>query len=261
MVAGVFIGFWYLVSGAILNSDIRFILPLPHDVISKGIFDWSSFEQTLRGLGETAKVTLLGFGIAISLGIFIAVLMSQARWIERTLFPYAIILQAVPIVAIVPLIGLWTGYEFKSKVIVTVIIAIFPIITNTLFGLRSVGKEMYDLFKLHTRPKSFRARCLRLTKLQFHTAIPSIFVGLRISAGLAVVGTIVGEFFFRAGTAKGLGRLIREIYKPASGLGPEFYTAIIITCIFGVSIFWAVGLGQKYFTRHLNDAAHLQLNN
>ncbi len=246
-------GVWYLVTLVILDPEIYFILPTPHVVIRDGIFDWDSLTRTLQSLWETARVTLVGFGLAILLGVFVATLMSQARWIERTLFPYAVVLQAVPIVAIVPLIGLWAGFEFRSKVIVTVIISIFPIITNTLFGLRSVSKEMYDLFNLHTEPSTFKTRITRLKKLNSHAAVPAFFAGLRISAGLAVVGTIVGEFFFRAGTATGLGRLILEIYRPQAGMGPEFYTAIFITCLLGVSIFWFTGLVSTYFTRHLHQ--------
>lgn len=247
---GLFVGFWYLVALVFIPDRVSFLLPPPHEVLQEGVLEADAFKQTLTGLWESAQIALWGFGFAIILGIGIAILMSQARWIERTLFPYAVTIQAVPIVAIVPLVGLWFGYETTSKIIVTIIISIFPIITNTLFGLLSIDTGVNDLFRLHSSTNRAQARFHRITKLQFKNAIPSIFVGLKISAGLAVVGTIVAEFFFRAGAAKGLGRLIIETYKPQSGKAPELYTAIIITCLLGLALFWLVGFCEKYFTKN-----------
>ncbi len=251
IIFALFIGFWYLVSLVILSSRIQFILPPPHEVLTEGIFNYDAIRPTLIGLWETARVTLLGFAIAIILGIGLAILMSQARFFERMIFPYAVTLQAVPIVAIAPLIALWAGYGLKSKIIVTIIIAIFPIITNTLFGLRSVSSEMNDLFRLHVSTQGIRARFQKISKLQFRAAVPSMFAGLRIAAGLALIGTIVAEFFFKGTKAEGLGKLISDKYVPASGFGPELYTAIIITCLLGLALFWLVGRIGKYFTRYL----------
>ena len=140
-----------------------------------------------------------------------AVVMSQAAWIERSLFPYAVVLQCIPILALVPLIGILFGYNFQARVIVTILIALFPMVSMTLFGLQSVAKQQRELFQLQGV-----SRATLLRKLQFPAALPSIFVGLRTSAGLAVVGAVVGDQFFQRGNP-GLGVLIQVYASRAPG--------------------------------------------
>ena len=152
---------------------------------------------------------MVGLAIAIVLGMLFAILMSQAKWVERSLFPYAVVLQTIPILALVPLIGFWFEFNFRSRVIVCVLIAIFPIINNTLFGLLSADQGQHDLFTLHDS-----SRFTRLWRLQLPAGMPAIFSGFRISAGLAVIGAIVGDFFFRQGDP-GIGKLI-DNYSRAS---------------------------------------------
>ena len=159
--------------------------------------------------------------------------MSQARWIERSLFPYAVILQCIPILALVPLIGFWFGFDFPARVIVCVMISLFPIVSNTLFGLQSVDKGQRELFQLQKA-----SRWTVLQKLEFPAALPAIFAGMRISAGLAVVGAIVGDFFFRRGEP-GLGSLISNYQSRVQG--PELFAAIIVASLFGVVVFLIFG--------------------
>jgi NitT/TauT family transport system permease protein len=160
--------------------------------------------------------------------------MSQAEAIERSIYPYAVVLQTIPILAIVPLIGFAFGFTFRSRVLVCVLIALFPIITNTLFGLLSADHGQHDLFTLHGA-----GRWKRLWKLQFPGALPSIFTGLRISAGLSVIGAVVGDFFFLQGQP-GLGALI-NLYS--NRLEPDqLYAAVIVASLFGVLTFALVGL-------------------
>lgn len=242
--AGGFLGFWYIASYYVIPSASSFILPPPHEVVNGGIFTWNNFEKILKGLEATTKVTVTGLAIAILLGVFLAVLMSQARWIDRTLFPYAVALQAVPIVAIVPILILWWGSGFQSKVVVTIIISIFPVISNTLFGLRSADERLHDIFTMNDA-----SRLRRLIKLSFPAALPAFFAGLRISAGLGVVGAVVGEFFFRQGTVAGLGRLVSEEFNLGSGQGPQLYTAIVFCCVLGLVLFWFAGLAGRLTTR------------
>ena len=135
----------------------------------------------------------------------------------------------VPILAIVPLISFWWGTGQTSRVVVCIIIALFPIIVNTLFGLQSAEKGMHDLFTLH-----HVSRTTRLRKLMFPAALPALFAGLRISAGLSVVGAIVGDFFFGRGEV-GLGQLIKRF---ASRLqGEELLTSVILSAGLGVAVF------------------------
>src|SRR5205085_10957858 len=111
------------------------------------------------------------------------ILMSQANWLERSIYPYGVVLQTIPRLALVPLFGFWFGFGFGSRVLVCVLIGLFPIIANTLFGLRSVDQGHLDLFALHRA-----GRLVRLVKLHLPAALPAIFTDLRISAGLSVIG-------------------------------------------------------------------------
>lgn len=241
-VFGLFIGFWYFMSYVGMSEGRRFLVPAPHVVLNRSFFGIGSAAETtpavrstmFKGLLLSAQVAAVGLAIAIVLGTALAVLMSRARWIERSLYPYAVALQAIPILAFVPLIGSFFDFNFKSRVIVCVIIALFPIIANTLFGLVSVDAGMHDLFTLHGA--SGRDRLLRL---QFPAALPSIFTGLRISAGLSVIGAIVGDFFFRQGDA-GIGRLI-DVYR-ARNQTPEMFGAVILSALLGIAVFWLFGL-------------------
>jgi NitT/TauT family transport system permease protein len=227
-----FIGVWYLISG--LLGKKNFLLPPPHDVITKGFLDADTRSDILTALGRSAEVALVGLAIAIVIGVVWAIAMSQARWIERSLFPYAVILQCIPILALVPLIGFWFGFEFFSRVVVCVMIALFPMVSNTLFGLQSVDRSQRELFKLQ-----HASRWTILTKLELPTALPAIFAGMRISAGLAVVGAIVGDFFFRRGTP-GIGALLSNYTSRLQGA--ELLAAIIVASLFGVAIFAVFGL-------------------
>jgi NitT/TauT family transport system permease protein len=163
--------------------------------------------------------------------------MSQARWVETTLYPYAVALQSVPILAIVPLIAFALGYGFGSRILVVVLIALFPIITNTLFGLQSVSPQMRDLFKI-----THSSRWTTLRRLEFPAALPAIFTGLRISAGMAVVGAIVADFFFRRGQS-GIGLAI-DTYRNLLD-GEMLYGAIILASALGLVVFWLFGLLSK----------------
>ena len=249
VVAAGVIGVWYLFTYFVLDRDQRFFLPPPHQVVDVGFLTWDNLEQVLLGLWRTTQVTLVGLLLAIVGGMAIAVVMSQARWIERSVFPYAVAVQAVPIVAISPLIGLWWGWDFSSQVVVTIIISIFPIITNTLFGLRSVEPNMHDLLTLH-----HASRLTRLRKLQLPAALPAIFTGFRISAGLAVVGAIVGEFFFKGGSygSEGLGQLLFLFQNQLSG--SKLVAGIVFSSLLGVVLFWFFGWAARRLTSHWYSA-------
>lgn len=244
---GVFVGIWYFVSYVVLPARVEYILPPPHEVVKVGVLTWNNFKTILEGLWGTSQVVLIGLAISTTLGTLTAVLMSQARWIERTLYPYAVALQAIPIVAIVPLIGVFWDYGFNSRVLVAIIISIFPIISNTVFGLRSAEPNLHDLMTLNGA-----GRLKRLWKLQFPSALPAFFAGLRISAGLGVVGTIVGEFFFSRGDIKGLGRLITKAWQ-VQAHAPQIYTAIFFCCALGIVLFWFAGGTGRLATRHWQE--------
>ena len=233
VVLAIVLGVWLLFSYALLDPDRRFLLPPPQRVVRVGFLDWSNLREILVALWATTRVALTGLAIATALGVVLAVAMSQAAWVERSLYPYAVVLQTVPILALVPLIGFWFGFNFASRVIVCVLIAAFPVITNSLFGLKSVDQAHHDLFTLYGA-----GRLTRLWKLELPSALPAVFTGLRISAGLSVIGAIVGEFFFRQGFV-GIGRLL-DVYR--STLESEkLFTAIFFSSMLGLSVFWVFG--------------------
>jgi NitT/TauT family transport system permease protein len=228
------IGFWYLEAAHYAHRGLGFLVPYPHQVWTLGFENSQSRAQISSALGHSVEVVFTGLAIAIVIGISWAILMSQTKWAEQALFPYAVVLQCIPILALVPLIGALEGYSFKARVIVTAMIALFPMVSNTLFGLQSVDKGQRELFKL-----SGAGRLTVLRKLKLPAAMPSIFVGLRTSAGLAVIGAIVGDQFFQRGTP-GLGVLI-EVDNTRL-LGPQMWAAILTASILGVVIFLIFGL-------------------
>jgi NitT/TauT family transport system permease protein len=233
----ILIGIWYYISYVILTPERRFLLEPPHKVLKVGFLEWDNFSEILVGLWSSTQVAAIGLGIAIVLGFSVAILMSQAKPIERGVFPYMVMLQAIPILAIVPLIGFWFGFGFKSRVVVCVIISLFPIIVNTLFGLQSAKQGTHNLFTLH-----HAGRLTRLRWLTFPNALPAIFAGLRISAGLSVIGAIVGDFFFAQGEA-GIGQLLKRY---ASFLqGEQLLAAVFMSSALGVTVFLLFGWIQQ----------------
>ncbi len=248
LVMGVLIlGLWYFISYGMLDDRRRFLLRPPHSVLTVGFLDWGNFSEILQALWATTKVAMIGLGISIVLGMTIAVVMSQSKLFERALYPYMVTLQAIPILAIAPLIGFWFGTATTGRLIVCVIISLFPIIVNTLFGLQSAERGMHDLFTLHGA-----GRATRLRKLQFPAASPAIFAGLRIAAGLSVIGAIVGDFIFGRGEA-GIGQALK---KYANNLDGELLlAAVIMSSVLGVSVFLFFGWIQNLAIGKWYDSA------
>lgn len=228
---------WYALALYLEGIGRTTLLPTPHRIVIDSFFPQDGgapiTAALLRATWLSISVALIGLAISIVIGIVWAVLMTQARWVERSLFPYAVILQCVPILALVPLIGTTLGYSFESRILVCVLISLFPMVSNTLFGLQAVERSQRELFKLQNA-----SRWTVLTKLQFPGAMPAIFAGMRISAGLAVVGAIVGDFFFRRGQP-GLGILINNYASRVQT--PELFAAIITAALLGVAIFLIFG--------------------
>jgi NitT/TauT family transport system permease protein len=220
---------WYAVSYLLLTEQRRFLLPPPHQVFAETLGNPQVIVPMLDALAQTTMVALVGLAIAVAIGMGWAILMSQSHLAERVLYPYAVILQTIPILALTPLIGIWMGYGIPARIVVCVIIAVFPMISNTLFGLQSADASAHDFFTLKKA-----TRWQRLTKLQLPAAIPAIFTGLRNAAGLSVIGAIVGDFFFQQGS-QGIGGLLRT-YTLRLNMEPLFL-AIILTALFGVVVF------------------------
>ena len=232
-----FVGIWYLLSYGLLEPRRRFLLRPPHEVVQVGFLDWDNFSDILESLWSSTKVAMIGLAIAICIGLILAIMMSQAKIVERAIFPFMVTLQSIPILAIVPLIAFWFGTGQRSRVVVCVIISLFPIIVNTLFGLQSADRGLHDLLTLHHAD-----RVTRMRKLMFPAALPAVFAGLRISAGLSVIGAIVGDFFFGRGDA-GIGQLLRRYANQLAG--EELLAAVIMSSALGVTVFLSFGWLQQ----------------
>jgi NitT/TauT family transport system permease protein len=229
---------WYLVSYHVLRPERRFLLPPPHEVIDEGVLHAETRGDILSSLWVSTRVALIGLAIAFVLGSALAILMSQAKWIERSLYPYAVFLQTVPILALVPLLGFWFGFGNSSRITVCVIISIFPLIINPLQGLLGADRGLHDLLTM-----GGASRVTRLAKLQIPSALPQVFTGLQTAAGLSVVGAVVGDFYFGRGEI-GLGLLLSRYSSRLQS--QELLATVFVACLLGVVVFWAFGaLGRR----------------
>jgi NitT/TauT family transport system permease protein len=248
---GLVIGAWYLIAYGFMNEARRnVVLPAPHTVVQDGLLVWDDkrgVRPIFDALLVTGRVALFGLAISIVLGISIAIVMNLSRGLERALFPYAVMIQTLPILALVPIMQLWFGFGLRSRLLATVLIAIFPVITNTFFGLQSADRQHHDLFTLNKA-----GRWTRLWKMELPGAMPAVFAGLRIAAGGAVIGAIVGDFFFKRGQI-GIGRLIDNYAKDLRL--PELFVAAIMSSLFGIAVFLFFGWLSHRVLRNWHDSA------
>lgn len=224
-----------------------YLLPGPIRVLQALVQEWNDLFPALL---ITLQITLTAFGAAIASGLLIAILFAQSKWIERSFFPYAVVLQTTPIVAIAPLIIIWLkNNTFAALVVCAWIIALFPIISNTTIGLNSADHNLLDLFKLY---KASRWQTLRYLRLP--SAMPYFLGGLRISGGLALIGAVVAEFV--AGTGGARSGIAYQILMSSYNLQiPRMFAALLMTTILGVLIFVALTLLSDFALRHWHESA------
>jgi NitT/TauT family transport system permease protein len=205
-----------------------FLLPKPSDIAAKLASDW----PTLFGaLGMTLRVAVQAFAASIILGTLVAFLFVQSRLIEKSLLPYAVLLQVTPIVAIAPLIVILVKNTQAALTVCATVVAIFPIISNTTLGLRSVDPGLINLFRMNRA-----GRLQTLLRLRIPSALPYFFGGLRISSGLALIGAVVGEFV--AGTGGRSSGLAYEILQSGFQLDiPRMFAALLLITLAGIVLF------------------------
>jgi NitT/TauT family transport system permease protein len=193
----------------------------------------------LPALARTAGAALSGLALATIFGILSAVVLSTARWVERAFYPYAIFFQIVPIVAVAPLFVIWFGYGPRAVVAAAFVVSVFPVIANTLTGIQSVHPALRELFRLY---RAGRMACL--WKLELPSALPFMLSGLRIAAGLAVIGAIVGEFVAGGGIGN-------EVLAAMRGQKTDVvFAAILYASGLGLVLFGAVSGLSHVLLRH-----------
>jgi NitT/TauT family transport system permease protein len=225
------------------------LLPSP---IAVGQALWTQRAVLVRATLVTGAAALVGLLSSIVVGAMVAVLFSQSAKLRSALYPYVIFLQTVPIVAIAPLLIIWSGNNFRTIVLVSVIISIFPIVSNTTAGLMSINENLRDLFRLNGA-----TRWQTLVKLRIPAAVSHLVLGTRISCGLAVIGAIVGEFFVgNSGAYDGLGTVMTQWQgrQDTSAL----MAAVLASTLLGVFFFGAVNLASRTFLRRWTMAANLE---
>jgi len=196
----------------------------------------------------TLRITGLALALAVVLGVALAFLFVQSRALEVSLFPYAILLQVTPIVAIAPLIIIWVKDPLAALVICATIVAIFPIISSTTLGLRSVDADLAALFRLYGA-----SRWDTLMRLRIPSALPYFFAGLRVSGGLALIGAVVAEFV--AGTGGTASGLAYQILLAGLQLNiPRLFAALLLITLTGVAIFTLVSALARVSLRHWHES-------
>jgi NitT/TauT family transport system permease protein len=225
----------------------QFLLPAPSAILTALISD---FPSLMASLWTTLSITLMAFALAVVSGVALAVLFSQSRIVETMLYPYAVVLQVTPVVAIAPLIVIWVGYERidLALLILAWIVAFFPILSNTTLGLRSADHNLIDLFKLHGA-----SDWQILTRLKLPSALPYLLSGMKTSGGLALIGTVVAEYGAGSGTATGLAWRILEAGNRLQI--PRMFAALLLLAALGIAIFFALTLLEYLCLRNWHESA------
>jgi NitT/TauT family transport system permease protein len=214
----------------------KFILPAPSAV----------FRETLDRAGElplhtwiTLYETLLGFVVAVVIGVVLALLINYSPILQHTLFPLLVVTQAVPKVALAPLLLLWLGYGDAPKVLVAFLVSFFPIVVNVAAGLKAVEPEVIDLSRSLSASEwqTFR-------KVRFPSALPYFFSGLKVAITLSLIGAVIGEF---VGADKGLGYMI--VVSSAHVNTSLAFGAIFLLSVMGIVLFFAVEVAERFFCR------------
>jgi NitT/TauT family transport system permease protein len=240
----VVLGLWEL--GVRWHDTPHYILPGPVLVARTLVADWHTLYPSLL---VTLRVTFSALAVAVVGGVGLAVLFTLSRWIELSLFPFAVILQVTPIIAIAPLILIYVENTHLALLICAWIVAFFPILSNTTLGLNSADHNLVDLFRLY---KASRWQMLRFLRLP--SAMPYFLGGLRIAGGLALIGAIVAEFAAgTAGTGSGLAyRILEASYRLNI---PRMFAALFLISMAGILIFLALTLLSHLLLRKWHESA------
>jgi NitT/TauT family transport system permease protein len=204
----------------------------------------------LESLTITAEESAGGLLASVVVGVLVALLFAQWHWVRRMFYPYTLLLQTVPIIAIAPLILMWVGGGTAAVTLIAFIISVAPVIANTTQGLISVEENLVHLFLMYNAS----SRQI-LLKLRLPHALPSLFVGIRIASGIAVIGAITGELY--AGSSRvGVGGLGYSILYASSQLQTDYLFALVLAAtVLGFSFFFLVMFLEWYFLHRWHESA------
>ncbi|MBP1996363.1 NitT/TauT family transport system permease protein [Paenibacillus eucommiae] len=230
----VFVGIWQF--GVSLLNLPPYLLPKPTDIMKAAVENRSLL---LSAVMTTAMESILGFVLSVVLGVSGAILLAASKTIERGIYPYAVILQTIPIVAIAPIIVIWLGSGLNAIVAITFLIGFFPMLSNSLIGLNSTEQNLKNLFQLYSA-----SRWQTMWRLRIPAALPYVVAGLKISCTLAVIGAIVGEYI--AGIGGGKGGLGFSITNAALRLQiPYLFACGLAASALGIAFFLLINALSK----------------
>lgn len=228
----IFLGAWESIARGLRVP--AYLLPPPSAV---GAAFRAHAGDLVSAAAVTGRAALLGFALSALLGVLVAVVLGSSRLLSRALYPYTVFLQTVPIIAVAPLLVIWFDPGLRAVAASALIVSIFPVIANTFAGLRAVDPALRDLFRLYGA-----SRLATLLKLELPAALPSIVTGLRIAAGLAVIGTIAGEWVAGfAEDAAGLGVKVLAAHRQLQT--DLLFAAVLSASVLGLLMFGMVNLG------------------
>ena len=229
-----------------------YVLPGPLVIGQTLVSDWPTLSKALLTTLEIAIAALSG---AVLAGVVLSVLFTQSRWLEMSLFPYAVVLQVTPIVAIAPLIIIWTNNNIPLSLFICAwIVAFFPILSNTILGLNSVDHNLINLFQMYGASRAQTLRYLRLP-----AALPYFLGGLKISGGLALIGAVVAEFV--AGTGGSASGLAYTILEAGFQLKiPRMFAALFLISACGIAIFLITSWVSHMLLRRWHESAFVREN-
>jgi NitT/TauT family transport system permease protein len=224
----------------------RYILPAPTEVAATMVGDWPILSAAL---GVTLTITFAALAAALVGGVALAILFIQSRWLELAFYPYAVVLQVTPIVAIAPLIIIYAPSTESVLLICAFIVAFFPILSNMTQGLKSTDHNLLNLFELYGA-----SRWQSLLHLRIPASLPYFATGLRIGGGLALIGSVVAEF--AAGSAGAQSGLAFRILEAGRRLNvPRLFAALILITLTGLAIFALTSLVSHLLLRRWHESA------
>jgi NitT/TauT family transport system permease protein len=208
------------------------------------------YPSLLTALSITAEEAAGGLIASTAIGVVVALIFAQSRWVRKMLYPYTLLLQTVPVIAIAPLIIMWVGAGTAAVTLIAFIISLAPIIANTTQGLISVEENLVHLFLMHNA-----SRAQLLFKLRLPHSVPALFVGVRIASGIAVIGAIIGELY--AGSSRvGEGGLGYSILYASSQLQTDYLFALVLAAtVLGFGFLFVVMFLEWYFLHRWHESA------